>query len=152
MDVADFLSGIVTKYSISPLNLIIEIAENAYFQATEAVIETEKQLRQKGFKVIVDGFNGDYFALSSVEGFSADSLKLDLRRFSGKQNQAALNDVFTQANKLHMQMSVEGIENMEQMTMLRKCGCTEGQGFYLFKPISVEEFEDITNEEPKGKR
>ena len=154
MDVANFISSIVTKYSISPLNLIIEIAENAYFQATEAVIETEKQLRQKGFKVIVDGFNGDYFALSSVEGFSADSLKLDLRRFSGKQSQAALNDVFAQASKLHMQMSVEGIENMEQLTMLRKCGCTEGQGFYLFKPISVEEFEETTNMDPnpKGKR
>lgn len=154
MDVAEFISGIVTKYAISPLNLIIEIAENAYFQATDAVIETEKQLRQKGFKVIVDGFNGDYFALSSVDGFSADSLKLDLRRFSGKQNQAALNDVFAQASKLHMQMSVEGIENMEQLTMLRKCGCTEGQGFYLFKPISIEEFEETTNMDPnpKGKR
>ncbi len=151
MDVADFISSTVAKYAISPLNLVVEIAENAYFQATTAVIETEKQLRQKGFRVIVDGFNGDYFALNSVEGFSADSLKLDLRRFSGKQNQAALNDVFMQAQKLRMQMSVEGIENMEQLTMLRKCGCTEGQGFYLFKPISVEEFEEITSMDKKEK-
>ncbi len=149
MNVGDFISGIVAKYEISPLNLIIEIAENAYFQATTAVIETEKQLRQKGFKVIVDGFSGDYFALSTVQDFSADSLKLDLRRFSGNQNQSALNEVFAQANTLHMHMSAEGIENMEQLTMLRKSGCAEGQGFYLFKPVTVQEFEEITS---MGKR
>ena len=40
-----------------------------------------------------------------------------------------------------MNLAVEGIENMEQMTMLRKCGCSEGQGFYLSKPIPVAEFE-----------
>ena len=152
MDVAEYITGLVEKFEISPLNLVIEIAENAYFQATSAVIDTERQLRKKGFRVTVDGFNGDYFALSSVQGFSADSLKLDLRRFAGNQNQTALNEVFVQANKLHMHMSVEGIENMEQMTMLRKCGCTEGQGFYLFKPIPLKEFEELTNAAPAGRR
>ena len=152
MDVAEFITGLVEKYEISPLNLSIEIAENAYFQATTAVIDTERQLRKKGFRVTVDGFNGDYFALSSVQGFSADSLKLDLRRFAGNQNQNALNEVFVQASKLHMHMSVEGIENMEQMTMLRKCGCLEGQGFYLFKPIPLNEFEELTNAAPAGRR
>ena len=145
MDVAEYISGLVEKYGISPLNIVVEIAENAYFQATTAVIDTERQLRRKGFKVIIDGFNGDFFALSSVQGFSADMLKLDLRRFAGSQNQNALSDVFANASKMHMYMSVEGIENMEQLTMLRKCGCSEGQGFYLFKPVSLSEFEELTN-------
>ena len=39
----------------------------------------------------------------------------------------------------------EAVKNMEQMNMLRKCGCTEGQGFYLSKPISIKEFEDVIN-------
>ena len=41
----------------------------------------------------------------------------------------------------------EGIENMEQLTMLRKCGCSEGQGFFLSKPISVQDFEKTMNGE-----
>ena len=145
MDVAEYISSIVNKYSISPLNLVVEIAENAYFQATTAVIDAEKQLRQKGFRVVVDGFNGDYFALSSIQGFAADSIKLDLRRFAGNQNQTALSEAFIQANKMHMNLIVEGIENMEQLTILRKSGYTEGQGFYLSKPISVKEFEETVN-------
>ena len=44
-----------------------------------------------------------------------------------------------------MHLSAEGIENMEQLATLRKCGCTEGQGFFLSKPVTLEEFEAMMN-------
>ena len=96
---------------------------------------------------MVDGFDGDYISINSVEDFAADGLKLDLRRFNGRENQSALNGVFDQARKLGYDLSVEGIESMEQLSMLRKCGCIEGQGFYLSKPVSLEEFEELMNGE-----
>ena len=52
-----------------------------------------------------------------------------------------------QARKLQLSVSAEGIESMEQLAMLRKCGCTEGQGFCLSKPISVQDFESVINGE-----
>ena len=79
-------------------------------------------------------------------------LKLDLRRFADKQNQDALDEVFSQARKLHYQVSVVGIESMEQLTMLRKAGCTEGQGFYLSKPVSLHEFEALFGAELKERQ
>lgn len=141
MDFAGFFEEMLKKYRIPPRCLEIEIAENAYLQSSHAVLEAESKLRQAGFRVIVDGFNGDYISLSAIESLSADMLKLDLRRFDGRQSQSALNAVFEQARNLHMTVAVEGIESMEQLAMLRKCGCAEGQGFYLSKPIPVEEFE-----------
>ena len=102
-----------------------------------------------GFRVIVDSFNGDYLALSSIEGMSADTLKLDLRYFAGNQNQASLNAAFDQARKLGLDLAVEGIENMEQLGMLRKCGCSEGQGFFLSKPITLEKFEGLLSGDSK---
>lgn len=143
MDITEFFGDMLKKYRIPPRSLEIEIAENAYLQSSHAVLETEAKLRQAGFRVAVDGFNGDYIALSSVENLQADVLKLDLRRFSGSQNQGALNALFEQARKLRYSLSVEGIENMEQLGMLRKCGCTEGQGYYLSKPVSLEDFEKL---------
>ena len=141
MDIASFMEEMLKKYRIPPRYLEIEIAENAYIKSPESVIETEAKLRQAGFRVIMDGFDGDYISLSTIENLSVDVLKLDLRRFEGRQNQGALNGVFEQGRKVGMNLAVEGIENMEQMTMLRKCGCSEGQGFYLSKPIPVAEFE-----------
>ena len=143
MDIADFFADMLKKYRIPPRSLEIEIAENAYLQCGNAVIETENKLRQSGFKVVIDGFDGDYIALNSVENAEADLVKLDLRRFEGSHSQGALNGVFEQARKLHLTLAAEGIESMEQLGMLRKCGCLEGQGFYLSKPASVEEFEKL---------
>ena len=133
------------KYRIPPIYLEIEIAENAYLQSGHAVLDTEEKLRQCGFRVVMDGFDGDYIALNTIESINADAIKLDLRRFNGKISQSLLNTVFDQAASLKLTLSAEGIENMEQMNMLRKCGCSEGQGFFLSKPISVKEFEEVIN-------
>jgi EAL domain-containing protein (putative c-di-GMP-specific phosphodiesterase class I) len=38
-------------------------------------------------------------------------------------------------------MTVEGIENAEQLNRMRKCGCTEGQGYYFSMPMTVDSFQ-----------
>ena len=147
IDIAEFFDGMLKKYRIPPRYLEIEIAENAYMLSNHATLETEAKLRQNGFRVVMDGFDGDYIALNAIENISADILKLDLRRLRGNINQGILNSIFDQARSLQMTLASEGIENMEQMGMLRKCGCTEGQGFYLSKPISVQDFESVISGE-----
>lgn len=150
MDVVEFFNDMLKKYRIPPRQLEIDIAENAYMQAGSTTVETEAKLRQSGFKVCVDGFDGNFIALSTIEDLEADILKLDLRHYAGNNNQGALNSLFDQARKLQYTVAVEGIESMEQLTMLRKSGCSEGQGFYLSRPVSVEDFETMLNE-GKGK-
>ena len=147
IDIAEFFGNMLKKYRIPPIYLEIEIAENAYLQSGHVVAETEEKLRQSGFRVVMDGFDGDFIALNTIESIKADTMKLDLRRFNGKVNQSMLNTIFDQARNLKLTLSAEGIENMEQMNMLRKCGCSEGQGFFLSKPISVKEFEEVINGE-----
>lgn len=147
IDIVEFFNDMLKKYRIPPRNLEIEIAENAYLLSSAAVLETEVKLRQSGFRVVIDGFDGDYIALNSVPNIEADVLKLDLRRLNGAQNQNVFSSIFEQARKLQLTLSAEGIENMEQMGMLRKCGCSEGQGFFLSKPISVKDFESVISGE-----
>ena len=96
----------------------------------------------------MDGFDGDFFAVNHGEGNHADSWKLDLRFFTQKNpNPAAIQNVFEQARKLQISLSAEGIENMEQLNMLKKSGCTEGQGYYFSKPVPVDAFESMMSGE-----
>lgn len=140
MDVADCFDALLKKYRLPPRSLEIEIAQNAYQQAANTVTDTESRLREDGFRVIMDGFDGDYVALNAAEGIQADALKLDLRRLAGSQSQAVLSGIFEQARSLQLNIAAEGIENMEQLAALRKCGCSEGQGFFLSKPVTLDEF------------
>ena len=78
IDVAEFFSEMLKKYRIPPKYLNIDIAKSAYLETHGALSDTEAQLQQMGFRVILDGFDGDYVELSALGGFGTDLLKLDL--------------------------------------------------------------------------
>lgn len=141
MDVAGCFEELAGKYRIPPRYLDIEIAENAYLQSGDMTRELEGALREKGFRVVLDGFDGNFVALGMMEDIHADAVKLDIRRLDDGKKARAIDSIFEQARKFQCAVSAEGIENMEQLTALRRGGCTEGQGYYFSKPISLEEFE-----------
>ena len=120
MDVADFFLDMLKKYRIPPKYLEIDISEHAYLEAYGVLTDVVARLQQAGFRVILDGFNGDYIKLSSVGQMSTDQLKLDLRSEGLDGKPEALPPVFEQAKTLHLNLLAEGIESMEQLTMLRK--------------------------------
>lgn len=144
VDVAAFFKSMVEKYRIPPRYLEMDIAENAYQQAPAAAVDMENILRQSGFRVTLDGFNGDFMALNAIENFHADSIKLDMR-FIKDARSGALATILEQAAGMKLSLSAEGIENMDQLTQLRKGGCSEGQGYYLSRPMPIEAFEDELN-------
>ena len=63
-----------------------------------------------------------------------------MRRLDGNTEKTTIATACSKARDLHIQVYAEGIENMNQLTQLRKNGCTAGQGYYFSKPISIEEF------------
>lgn len=140
MDVADFFGEMLEKYRIPPRALELEIAKNAYIQSPGTTAEVASALRRMGFRVILDGFDGDYIALNMMEGIEADAIKLDLR-FLQDHSYNALLPIFEKARKLNFEMLAEGIENTEEIASLKKAGCSVGQGYYFQKPMSIEAFE-----------
>lgn len=111
-----------------------------YLETHGALSDTEAQLQQMGFRVILDGFDGDYVELSALGGFGTDLLKLDLRSAALQNKTDVLPGIFAQARTLRLNLLAEGIESTEQLNVLRKAGCTEGQGYLFSRPLSVDEF------------
>lgn len=142
LDVFEIFSNLIQKYRISPRYIEFDIAQNAYLEAGNIVAEFERKAHEKGFKIVVDGFRGDFFALRSGNTEPmADAYKLDLR-FCKEENIAS---VAGQAMELRIPLVAEGIESVKQMAMLRKNGISEGQGFYLSKSIPMDKFEAMMN-------
>lgn len=141
LNISEVFSDLIKRYRIPPRCIEFDIAQNAYLEARNVTQEFEREMQEKGFKVVVDGFTGDFFTLQSDETPTlADAYKLDLRFCKDTKNIAAVAE---QARNLRVSMVAEGIENMEQMAVLRKNGITEGQGFYLSKSVSTEDFEKM---------
>lgn len=141
MDVPAFFAQMLVQYKVPPRSVEVEIAKNAYTHSPKSVEDIAGSLRRQGFKVVCDGFDGDYIALNMLEGMELDALKLDLR-FMPERDYNNIEAIFEQARKLGVELTVAGIENTEQITYLKRSGCLEGQGYYYYKPMSIDEFEN----------
>lgn len=143
LDISEVFSGLIQKYRLPPKYIELDIAQNAYLESRDVVLQFERDAQQKGFRIVLDGFKGDYFALHSDEMAPyADAYKLDLRFC---QEDANISAIAAHARDMHIDLLAEGIESMKQMSDLRKNGITEGQGFYLSKSVPVEMFEKMMN-------
>ena len=86
---------------------------------------------------------GNYMELSALGDIGTDVLKLDLCSAEMQNRTNALPGIFVQARTLRLNLLAEGIESAEQLNVLRKAGCTEGQGYFFSRPLSVDEFAKI---------
>lgn len=143
MDTAAYFAGLLDRYRIPPRSIQLEISRNSYIQTPLATLEVETALRQLGFKVAIDGFDGDYISLNMLEQTHADSLNLNLA-YLRQKDQDTLAAIYGQAQKLKVDIMALSIESTEQITYLKRAGYTEGQGSYYYKPLSIEEFEETT--------
>ncbi len=141
LDVVEFMEKMLKKYHIPPRLVEIEIGTNSFIQSLTMTNELAGALRDIGFKVIMDGFEGDYISVNMLENIQVDALKLDLRFL--KNNNEAIEAIIGQARRLNIELVATGIENSEQISILKKAGCEFGQGYYFYKPMSNEVFEEM---------
>ena len=140
IDMPSFWKRMIEEYQISPRLVELEVARNVVSDSHGISYEIMAKLRQLGFKVVLDGFDGNFFALEQVDHIEVDELKLDLRVFEGKADSNTVREIFNRASFMGLPITTEGIETAEQVTMLRRSGCQTGQGYYFSKPVSKEEY------------
>lgn len=145
MDVPGFFTGMLDKFRLPPRALELEVSTKAFVENPTTTIDAAGALRRQGFKVVMDGFNGDYIAVNMLRGMEVDSLKLDLRA-CGNLESGAVAAIFDQAKKLGVEMSVTGVENAAQVTELKRCGCEAAQGYFFHKPMSIDAFENVSSQ------
>lgn len=140
MDIPLFFGKMLEKYRIPPRALNIQVAKAAFVQAPGTTGEVVQSLRRLGFKVVLNGFEGDFISLNMLENVEVDALNLDLRLLPNHEY-VTVSSIFEQGRKLNIEIYAKSIENAEQVTNLRRAGCSAGQGFFFYPPMSIPEYE-----------
>lgn len=146
-DIHMLFLDLIRKYELSPTQLHIEITESAYVKDSTLLIKTTENLRAIGFHVEMDDFGSGYSSLNMLKELPVDRIKLDLRFLSSEGFEEKGHIIVTYLIKmiqlLGMDLLAEGVETLEQAEFLKSNGCTEMQGFYFHKPMSVIDFEEL---------
>jgi diguanylate cyclase (GGDEF)-like protein len=145
-DLLDTIEKVLAETGFDPALLELEITESAIMQDAEKAIETMRRIREQGIKLAIDDFGTGYSSLSCLRRFPLSKLKID-RSFTndilhGEDRGAIAEGIMALARTLKLDVIAEGVEEAEQMEFLLAKGCTEGQGFYLGRPMPPEGLED----------
>ncbi|MES2536298.1 MAG: EAL domain-containing protein [Pseudomonadota bacterium] len=139
VDVSKILSAAFLKHDFDHRLVEIELTESSMMGDTQTVINTLAAIRKMGIKLLVDDFGTGYSSLSQLQRLDFDVLKVD-RAFTAEIDSTQRGTVFfkaiiTMAHALDMRVVAEGVENIEQIKILKMLECDEVQGFYISRPM-----------------
>ena len=138
-DVPGMIAACIERHGIAPALLEVELTESCMLAADRPVADELSALKALGIKLLVDDFGTGYSSLSQLQQLDLDVLKVD-RAFTaqlgaGREGVAFFHAIVSMAHVLNMSVVAEGIENEDELRILRELGCDEVQGYYVSKPL-----------------
>ncbi|GAP36912.1 putative bifunctional diguanylate cyclase/phosphodiesterase [Piscinibacter sakaiensis] len=124
----------------------VEITEGLLLDAhATGASEQLARLRELGMTISLDDFGTGYSALSYLQRYTIDVLKIDqvfVRHLEREhRNQALCKAIIRMAHELGMAVVAEGVETEAQARLLAQAGCDYGQGYHFARPMSASAFD-----------
>ncbi|WP_150049453.1 EAL domain-containing protein [Methylomonas rhizoryzae] len=128
-------------------NVVVEITESLLLENHPTIRNRLLRLRAAGAQIAIDDFGTGYSALSYLNKFPIDYLKIDnsfIRDLTFDATDFALSKaIVSMAHALGLKVIAEGVETRDQLALLVEIGCDYGQGFLFAKPLPAPEFEKL---------
>ncbi|WP_055441327.1 putative bifunctional diguanylate cyclase/phosphodiesterase [Anoxybacillus suryakundensis] len=149
-DFVEQLSTIVKQNDVHPRFFKLELTESTIMPNAEESVQKLVQLKQCGFKLAIDDFGTGFSSLSYLHRFPIDILKIDqsfIRRLSLYSDDATIvSTIIMMAHHLHLSVVAEGVETEQQYEFLNKQQCDMAQGYYIAKPMPIDEVQHFVQE------
>jgi diguanylate cyclase (GGDEF)-like protein len=135
----DDVSRILAQTGLAPERLKLEVTEGIVLENTDTVARILHDLRALGVQLGLDDFGMGYSALSYLQRFPFQTIKIDRTFVSGLHdgaNAEIIRAIVSLAEGLDMNVTAEGVETGDQLRQLQELACGFGQGFYFHHPLN----------------
>ena len=140
------LLALIEEYGIDTRYLVFEITESAYIRNREAVNQMIDIMHQYKIRISMDDFGSGYSSLNTLKDIAFDEVKIDKRFLDGsltEKGRIVLQEIFHLLKRTGKSIVCEGVETKEAADFLIQEGCDELQGYYYYRPICMQEFEEV---------
>lgn len=142
---ADDLLDILEEENVTPQDFELELTETGLMKHPENAIKMLHHLRTLGFGLAIDDFGTGHSSLNYLREIEADILKIDMSFVrnldTDSSNKAIVKTIIATSNIFGIKTLAEGIETNEIYNLLKRMGCHFGQGYFISKPLTIDEFE-----------
>lgn len=141
-DILAAVQACLTKHSMAPHELHIELTETVIIQNMDSVATSLNGLRALGIGIALDDFGTGYAGLDYLQSLPFTCLKID-KAFVQQVNQSdrslhIIKAALELARSIGMSTIAEGIEDAETGAQLAALGCSHAQGYHYGKPMPKE--------------
>jgi diguanylate cyclase (GGDEF)-like protein/PAS domain S-box-containing protein len=145
------LKEVLNKIDLPPDHLKLEITETALMEDVEETVRLVNRMRDYGLQIVIDDFGTGYSSLSYLQRLPIDTLKVDRSFVSRIQNtpdgnRNIVEAIISLAHRLDMVVVAEGVETLEQYTILLDMNCQFGQGYLFSKPLTKPLVDELIDE------
>lgn len=142
-----WLQDLLAGHGLTPDRLVLEITEGVLLADTTRTQTWLEEARHRGFRISLDDFGTGYSSLAYLKRFPVDQLKID-RTFVGDMHRdpadrSLVEAILAMARSLGLEVIAEGVENAEQLALLRRMGCLLVQGHHFSPAIRAEDIGNL---------
>lgn len=136
----------ITEFGVKPGQLVLELTESQQLTNHAVDVEQFHVMQAMGARFAIDDFGSGYSSLDQLLSLPIDAVKLDLHlieKLGVDPRQAALvRSIHNLASVIGQSVIVEGVETQAQLDALLALGASHAQGYFLCRPVPVEELAD----------
>jgi EAL domain-containing protein (putative c-di-GMP-specific phosphodiesterase class I) len=140
-------------------SLTIEITETTLMRHVDETAKRLAAIKDLGVKIAIDDFGTGYSSLAHLQQFPVDALKIDRSFVAGlrdnKEGETLIHTLVQLGKALSIETFAEGIEEQQELTLLRAENCDSGQGFLFARPLDADAagsfFETWTSPVPRAR-
>lgn len=142
----DFLEKLMDaceKYMNEQLAITIEITESLFIESLDNLLPIFHKIKANSIALSLDDFGTGYSSLSMLKTVPLDELKID-KSFvdyiaKNSSDKAMVKSIINMGKNLGLLVLAEGVEDKDQVKLLKDAGCDIFQGYYFSKPLALEE-------------
>ena len=124
-------------------NLEIEITEYSFAESMDGTIDNILTLRTLGVQIALDDFGTGYTSIAQLMKLPVNLLKIDKSLIDEIESDPAMSDmvdsIIYMGHIMDCEVISEGVENENQLEILKEHKCDFIQGFVWGKPLPFEE-------------
>jgi diguanylate cyclase (GGDEF)-like protein len=137
-DIDKTIASVLEDTGLAADRLEIEVPERLFLDGAPDTMETLNRIKALGVRIAMDDFGSGYSGLASLARFPFDKIKID-RRFVSQLTEdadvaAIVASIVALGRTLSVDVTAEGVETSEQVTLLKAAGCSIVQGFLFGVP------------------
>ncbi len=146
---AQKINQLIEEIQFPAENLEIEITEYSFAESRDTTIDNILTLRTLGVQIALDDFGTGYTSIAQLMKLPVNLLKIDKSLIDELESDPVMSDmvdsIIYMGHIMDCEVISEGVENENQLEILKDHKCDFIQGFVWGKPLPFEEAKALLN-------